>query len=336
MERSFEIADPNHGVQILHADLQNGWTVPEAYNPMSEPAILYVPGIKPKPPAAEHRAALWRCLLAGVKRVDQATAEDMANHAACFQVVSWAHEFYDSQRDIALDLPGIERILTLNGPEERDLREASSWSRKFRRYLYLLVDAFPPLIALVGDSNIRASVADTRRYFANENDVAVRVRYIVADALLDTWKAHRRVLVIGHSLGSVIAFDVLWELSHRFAVPGKVDLFLSIGSPLGLSFVRDRLLGAHESGRRRYPTNIRHWINLAATGEMTALDRSIADDWAEMRNLGLVSSISDDMQLQTYFRGADGLNLHKCYGYMINPVVAGKVAAWWRSDSSLI
>ena len=80
---------------------------------MSEPAIIYVPGIKPKPPAAEHRAALWRCLLEGVRRADPRAAADMTRHPACFSLVSWAHVFYETQRDLALDLPGIERLLSM-------------------------------------------------------------------------------------------------------------------------------------------------------------------------------------------------------------------------------
>jgi hypothetical protein len=297
---------------------------------MSEPAILYVPGIKPKPPVAEHRAALWRCLLAGIAGQDPATAADMARHPDCFQVVSWAHVFYETRRDIALDLPGIERLLSLPGPEARDLREASSWQRRLKRRLYLLSDAFPPLMGLVADPNMRATLADTRRYFADHDGAAVKVRHMVADALIEAWRAHRRVLLIGHSLGSVIAIDVLWELSHRFAEPGKVDRFVSIGSPLGLGFVRERLLGARETGRRRYPTNIRRWTNLAAIGEMTALDRQLAVIWSEMRELGLVGEITDRLDLQTFFRGPAGLNVHKCYGYMANAVVAGTVAGWWR------
>ncbi len=119
---------------------------------------------------------------------------------------------------------------------------------ELQRSLYLLSDAFPPLFDLVGDPNMRATLHDTRRYFRNENGAAVTVRHMVADALLEAWRADRRVLLVGHSLGSVIAFDVLWELSHRFAVPGRVDLFLTIGSPLGLAFVRSQLLGAREAG----------------------------------------------------------------------------------------
>lgn len=297
---------------------------------MTDNAIIYVPGIKPKPPASEHRAALWRCMLDGVRRADPVAAADLARHEECFQLVSWAHVFYDTQRDFELDRAGIERLISLSGPEERDLREALPWRKRLRRRLYQLSDAFPPLFNLVGDPNMRATLRDTRRYFRNEQRAALRVRQIVTDAVLEAWAAHRRVLLAGHSLGSVITFDVLWELSHRFDVPQRVELFLSIGSPLGLQFVRSQLLGGREHGRRRYPTNIRRWKNLAAVGEMTALDRRLAESYAEMRDLGLVEEISDRFDLHTYFRGSDGLNVHKCYGYMANPVTGAVIAEWWR------
>jgi hypothetical protein len=302
---------------------------------MSEPVIIYVPGIKPKPPSGEHRAALWRCLLEGVRRADPRTAADLAHHPGGFSLVSWAHVFYDTQRDLALDMPGIERILAIPRPEARDLSEAGSWRRRLKRSLYLLCDAFPPLFDLVGDPNMRATLRDTRRYFRDDGGVAVKVRQMVADALLEAWRTDRRVLLFGHSLGSVIAFDVLWELSHRFSVPGKVDLFLTIGSPLGLSFVRRQLLGGRETGRRRYPTNVRRWVNLAAIGEMTALERSLSSVWSEMRDLGLVEQISDRLDLQTYFRGPEGLNVHKCYGYMVNPVVGATIAQWWNGGAAI-
>jgi len=297
---------------------------------MSEPEIIYVPGIKPKPPAGEHRAALWRCLLDGVRRVDPGAAADLARHPACFQLVSWAHVFYDVQRDFALDEPGIERLLAMRGPTLEDLREANSLRRRLQRAVYLLCDRYPPLFDLVGDPNMRATLADTRRYFENENGAAVTVRRMVGDALIDAWRSGRRVLLVGHSLGSVIAFDVLWELSHRFAVPGRVDLFVSIGSPLGLAFVRERLLGAGEQGRRRYPANIRRWMNLSAVGELTALDRRLAEAWGDMQAAGAVESIDDRLDLQTWFRGPEGLNVHKCYGYLANPVVGEVIGNWWR------
>jgi hypothetical protein len=34
--------------------------------------------------------------------------------------------------------------------------------------------------------------------------------------------------------------------------------------------------------------------------------------------------------LQTYFRGPDGLNVHKCYGYMANQQTGAALAAWLK------
>lgn len=297
---------------------------------MSDVAIIYVPGIKPKPPAGLHQAALWRCLLNGVGRSDAEAAAGLAAHPDCFRLASWSHVFYETHRDIGEDEAGIERVLRLPGPEARDLREARSLRRRLLRSLYLLSDAFPRLFDLVSDPDMQMAVAETRRYFDNEAGVAVAVRQLVADALLEAWQAQRRVLLIGHSLGSVIAFDVLWEFSHRFAEAGRVDLFLSLGSPLGLRFVREQLLGAKEQGRHRYPTNIRRWRNLSAIGELTALDRPMATGWREMLELGLVGDISDRLDLHTCFREGEVLNVHRCYGYMTNAVVGGVIADWWR------
>jgi hypothetical protein len=128
---------------------------------------------------------------------------------------------------------------------------------------------------------------------------------------------------------------VLWELSYRFAVPYKVDLFLTFGSPLGLRLVNARLLGARETGRRRYPTVVRRWANLSAVGELTALNQRMADHFGEMLRLGLVESITDDTTLETYFRNSEGLNVHKCYGYMVNPVLAGTIANWWLAGTAV-
>jgi len=84
-------------------------------------------------------------------------------------------------------------------------------------------------------------------------DIGRRVREIVKAPLRELFGQGRRVLLIGHSMGSVIAYDALWELWHEEHNPGRIDLFLTIGSPLGMNFTQRRLLGRGESGARRYP-----------------------------------------------------------------------------------
>jgi hypothetical protein len=292
--------------------------------------IIYVPGMKPKPPAEDHRATLWRCLLEGVRRVDTKVAQEMASHAGDFQLVAWPHLFYDMPKDLAEDLPGIERLFRLEGPEKRDIDEARHWHKRLGRLVYLLSDTFPCLIRWVANPDMKATLQDTLRYFKNADGVATDIRSMVADSLRTAYESGARILLLTHSLGSVIAYDVLWEFSRRSESALAVDQFVTLGSPLGLNFVRHRLLSAHEQGQRCYPDNIRSWKNLSAIGEMTALDRVFADDFREMIALGLVDEINDRSDLKTYFRGPDGLNVHKCYGYMVTRELGAVIANWWQ------
>jgi subtilisin family serine protease len=78
-------------------------------------------------------------------------------------------------------------------------------------------------------------------------------------------------VVVGHSQGSIIAYDVLRQLDPgRFEVP----LFLTIGSPLGLDEVQDVLkdLGG---GRLEVPACVRRWVNVADPRDIVAIDRRL-------------------------------------------------------------
>ncbi len=135
-------------------------------------------------------------------------------------------------------------------------------------------------------------------------------------------------------MGSVIAFDALWELTHKFTSSAKVDLFLTIGSPLGMSFVQKRLLGNEQESTERYPANIRRWYNISAFGELTALDREFADDFQKMKMLGLVEEIKDYYKgVYNYYRDEQGLNVHRSYGYLVNPVMGQVVADWLKHQA---
>jgi hypothetical protein len=140
-----------------------------------------------------------------------------------------------------------------------------------------------------------------------------------------------RILIIAHSMGSVITYDALWELTHIEKNPGQVDLFLTLGSPLGMRFTQKRLRGARERGTQRYPHCIRRWANLTAQGDLMALDPTLRDDYRAMLELGLIQSITDvNGGIFNYFRNEEGLNVHRSYGYLVNPRVGEVIARWWK------
>ena len=292
----------------------------------SDVAVIFVPGIRPKPPVPLHTAQLRRCLRAGLVRAGS-PAEQADRLVDSFELVGWSHQFYGEDGDVSVDLEGIERLLTDYDSIDADRRAAQSVSRRIDSMLYAVSDRLPLLTRLFGTRLMRSRVSEIQRYFADSNGTATAARTMVTDALNRTWNEGRRVVLIGHSFGSVIAYDALWQLSRQYQNPTKVELFLTMGSPLTMRYIRRRLLGARLSGAQRFPANIRHWVNLAAIGEVTALDRKLAVCFAGMLRMQLVESIKDDLQLVNQFHGPDGLNVHKCYGYLANPAVARQLLA---------
>lgn len=288
--------------------------------------IVFIPGKNPKPPADVHLGAIRRCISAGATA--SATPDMDAMLAGNFHLAAWNHLYYGRYADISVDLPWVERLLR-DLPEDRCLPPPGSrWHSRWIRLLYTLGDLLPFLTRLVSDPEIRATMDETRCYFDNCNGVSARIREVVKDTMQPLLAAGNELLLIGHSLGSVIAFDTLWELSRREQRSWRVHL-LTLGSPLGMFYVQHRLLGHRQRGALRYPDNILRWINIATAGDLTALDRHLRNDFHAMLRLGLVAEITDRTQgIHSHFRTAAGPNPHRCYGYFYNPVVAGLIADW--------
>lgn len=296
-----------------------------------DPLILYVPGLKSKPPPEVHAGELWKCLLEGVRRADPEAAAHMREYAGAFDVVGWNFDFYRVHRDIGLDRAGIAEVLQQEQATARDIAEATTFKRRGVRWLYQLADRLPFLIPQIADENLELHLRDLRRYVNNVDDIAEATRRLVKLPLLAASKSGRPALLIGHSMGSVIAYDTLWQLSRE---PGcdadvKVDLFLTMGSPLGERTIQRRLLGRGAVGDARWPRNIRRWVNVAAVGELTAIDKELANDYGEMVGLGLVEEIVD-YEVYNYFHFDGELNVHAEYGYLVNVVTGGVIADWWR------
>lgn len=295
----------------------------------AHPKIIYIPGLLPKPAADLHRDALLRCLLAGLRRVDPAVADSVEATSGSFDIVSWTYDFYGEHRDISLDMPGIDAVIQQPGPAAADIAEATSWRRKLIRWVYTLGDVLPFLIPHVASERMELHLRDLHRYLGDHNGIGTHARRMLKVPLRASAEVSQPVLLIGHSMGSVIAYDALWELTHTDRQAADVDQFLTMGSPLGQRYMQRRIKGADAAGPERYPHNIRRWNNISAVGDMTALDPDLGDDFAEALQLGLVETI-EDAEIYNYFRLDGVLNVHAEYGYLANEMTARVVSAWWR------
>ncbi len=294
--------------------------------------IIFVPGKNPKPPKQQHQHLLWRTLVEGVHRAEPELTEELSQHENDFSVVPWNQLFYNEVKDSSIDLPWIDVLLNTHGPTEADIKEAHSWHKKLSRTLYMLTDYVPYFINVMPDI-MRQTALELNRYFQNRHNIACEIRELLKQQLRPLLESRSRILLIGHSLGSVIAYDTLWELSHEEKLPGKIDLFLTLGSPLGMNYVQHRLLGAYNTGSMKYPTNIHKWANISSVGDITALDRKFRDDFSEMIDLGIIDDISDHHKgVYNFFHNEEGLNCHRSYGYLVNPAVGKIIADWWSRN----
>lgn len=297
----------------------------------AERHVVFVPGKNPKPAPGVHRDILWRCIGAGARGAGEDAASDLDALGRRFHLAGWNRLYYGEDADIGRDLPWVARLLT--APDPQSVPAPSPWKVRRTRFMYTLGDLFPFLTRLAADEDARQTLAETRRYFDDTGGVAARIRACVKDALRPLFEAGHEVMLVGHSLGSVIAYDVLWELAWRDAAPWRVDQFLTLGSPLGMFYVQRRLRGRGERGVRRYPANIRHWTNVAAMGDLMALDRHLRNDFHPMLQLGMLESLTDYTHgVRTLFQTPEGPNPHRCYGYFFNPLVARMITAWMRGE----
>jgi hypothetical protein len=290
--------------------------------------IIFVPGLNPKPPPDIYRPQLLRVLLAALARMRPSAAEWLAANGANFELVAWTYLFHGAHRDISVDLPGIERLLVQTEARPEDVRALGSWTHRLQRWTHLFGDAWPFFGRRLAPAGTRRLMHEATRYLKNRDGVGAEVRAALRARLETAWLAGERVLLLGHSLGSVIAYDTLWELTHVQRSSGEVSLLVTLGSPLATHFVQRSLKGSGEVGAARYPHNIRRWVNLTARGDMTALQPRVKPLYHEMLDLKLVDSIEDFVEFDNYFRNNLGLNAHEAYGYLAQPVLAEIVGGW--------
>jgi hypothetical protein len=300
---------------------------------LTAPRIIFVPGLNPKPPPDLYRRQLTRVLTAGLTRSRPGAGAWLAANADAFRLVAWTFLFYGAYRDITVDMPGIERLLAQPVPSTQELSELHALPRLLKRWSFVLGDTWPLLGRWLAPPNTRRLMHEANRYLKNRDGIGSSIRATLREELDSAWRAGAPILLIGHSLGSVIAYDTLWELSRERESAQCIDLFVTMGSPLATHFIQRKVRGSREHGAARYPTNIRRWANFTARGDTTALRPRLTPTFAEMVTLGLVASIDDVVGFDNYFRGDLGLNEHEAYGYLSQPSVGAVIGDWLSKNA---
>ncbi|HEY5641249.1 MAG TPA: hypothetical protein VIS31_00110 [Woeseiaceae bacterium] len=313
----------------------------EAANPTANRSLLLVHGRDFKPAGDVYMDISLAALRAGMER-------DFPDCVAAFDLLQKHIAWYGDLSADVLTASGKSYDETLDVGDRRnalDTLRSVTPRKKFGVRLYdqlpgksalpeFFADIGAPVLGAIGLKMpvIGKLARDFAAYFDDASGYAAAVRDRVRERLCELLDRGDRVMLMTHGTGSVIAYDVLWELSHdaQYApqyADRKVEQWLTMGSPLGDRCLQKRLLGAREKAGSRFPGNVISWHNLSAEDDYTCHDSTLADDFKKMLQERRVSAVHDYRIFNLAVRYGRS-NPHSSVGYYIHPRTAKILADW--------
>lgn len=271
----------------------------------------------------------------------------MADPEFDYRMVYWADRLYQAQlhNDEFFSFDALYNEEPYTPAKAGDLREyRDSWTDTIRARVAdvagSMIDAYR---SKFGDTALAQwllgkVVKDLAFYFDEERRLKTRsgeaemARRVLDNelkaALVETQGTE--VLLIAHSMGSIIAYNVLRDLGQSHP-DMEIARFVTIGAPLGLPYIKDKI-----SEERGYDPVVRtpsivteSWVNFADRKDPVALDIRLRDDYtANKRGI----RVQDDLVCNDYHtlddKGDPKHNHHKSYGYLRTPELADHIKAF--------
>ncbi len=258
-----------------------------------------------------------------------------------FRLVYWSDILYPKPLD--LRIRDEKNPLYIENPYIRGSGKpaARKTSLKSRLYRYLdksldqLFEKNHSIINIEAVSNhfIRLFFSDLDVYYSKKRESLVHpgqsAHQAIQNRLFEELKRHRRkrILLIAHSMGSIVSFDVLNQHPSKLSV----DTFVTIGSPLGLANIKESALQVQKLQnpsleQPHIPECITGaWYNLSDPEDQVAMDSSLADDLSpNSRGVQVVERIIFNDYVSRGKR-----NPHKSYGYLRSSEMAQIIAGFF-------
>lgn len=248
-----------------------------------------------------------------------------------FNLVYWSDIIHPQPLDPAIKDP--ENTLFLEEPytEAPEVFPVEDYSIRKKVVDYLgrqmnrifLNEDFSLNYSFISDAIINRYFRDLEVYYSDCMMTAAgkecNIGALIRERLALKLRAHRKdnIMLIGHSMGSIIAFDVL-----TFLVPDiKINTFITIGSPLGLPVVISKIAAEHRKKAGllqavRTPQGITNkWYNFSDILDKVAFNYRISEQFPE--NEHGVRPVDLLVTNKYVFNGER--NPHKSFGYLRTP-----------------
>ena len=218
---------------------------------VSNKRIIMIHGLASKPPSAVAHELWQRCVVDNIRIEDALLANALDRHPEVFESAYWAnatpHHIEDDAR----------YVRKLRAQVEKVIQERMRIEKKFHVGTGEMVGAFfkdrgeelAKILAgalTVKDDVMKHFLMEAELYDQDQY-IADRMRRPLEDAMRRAWDDGREIVILSHSMGTFISYDVLWRFSHR-RVDGfrdydqrRVRMFVTMGATLRLGDPRDSL-----------------------------------------------------------------------------------------------
>ncbi len=102
-------------------------------------------------------------------------------------------------------------------------------------------------------------------------------------------------VIVAHSQGSMIAYDLLSQIEQLEGTKIEVELFLTLGSPLGIPHVRRRIgqLTNQTSGLM-VPPNVKQWINIVDRLDYVGVEKNLSKHYKPRNGVGVQDFVENN------------------------------------------
>lgn len=251
-----------------------------------------------------------------------------------FELVYWAHVLHPEPLNPNESNPDSPYFLHYPYIPARNYRRY--YPNKLKSKVLRLLERQMDKILLNKDMSINFSaITDLiiRRYFKDldvyfsQHAIGTRnaerlAKDVIREQLIKILRKHRRkeILLIAHSMGSIIAYDVLTLKGTNL----RINTLVTIGSPLGLPVIISKI---YYEQHQQYSKKVRictpetvekHWYNFSDPDDKVALDPTLNDDYQE--NNFHVRAV--DVVVQNNYEKNGHRNPHNAFGYLRTPELA--------------
>ena len=285
--------------------------------------IIGIHGLGNKPSQTVLKSWWKKSILEGLESIG------CSNYNFKFELVYWANFLYPSP--LNPKIKDKENRLFLEEPykpssqtkkEEKDKNFKKRMLDKIERTLDDIFFKEKGIIDYdsIADIFIRKFFKDLDTYYNKDCIVKTKAGVCVSEAIQNTLSEtlirckNRDILLIAHSMGSIISYDVLTRISPEI----KITSLLTIGSPLGLppiikKSLEDQNIDFKVNNKPGVPENIqKSWYNFSDLDDRVALIYALNNDYRK-NSLGVAPT---DIIIKNDYEYNEGKNPHKSFGYL--------------------